>query len=146
MRVPNIAVRSRMWESTAVPVPGAHLSALGYYEARPSDVVDQDILVLDVRPPAALSESRIAAAQRFDPRHDFRALAQMLPFDFCLVVVCEKGPESRQVCERLVSMGYSNVHHLVGGMRRWRAERHSVRSGMGWQSFAEPLPNVEVLP
>lgn len=129
-----------------MPLEGAHRCSLGYFEVRPSEVVGQDILILDLREDTELGAGHIAGAQAFRGVRDEEVLRKILPSDFPMVVVCGYGPESKRFCLRLCDMGYREVHHLVGGMRRWRAEGHPVRTGLNFERFAVPLPvNIPVV-
>lgn len=104
----------------------APLTAKGYYEARPGDVVVRDdLFLLDVRFAEDL-ESDLGHIHQVHhlPLAELDALA--LPMDTPVVTVCGNGFESRKAAVALVEAGFEEVYHLVGGMIRWQAEQRPV--------------------
>lgn len=55
------------------------------------------------------------------PYNDIPGHLELLPKDksATIVVYCMTGPMSRAAARELVSMGYTAVHDLVGGMADW---------------------------
>jgi len=104
----------------------APLTAKGYYEARPGDVVVRDdLFLLDVRHPEDL-EGDLGHIHQVHhlPLADLDALH--LPKETPVVTVCGNGFESRKAAIALVEGGFMEVYHLVGGMIRWNAEERPV--------------------
>ncbi len=104
----------------------APLTAKGYYEARPGDVVlRDDLFLLDVR---ALEDLHSDLGHIHQVHH--LPLAELdaldLPFETPIVTVCGNGFESRKAAAALVAAGFTEVYHLVGGMIRWHAEERPV--------------------
>jgi len=74
-------------------------------------------LLVDVREVAEHAKERIEGAvhiplSAFDPR--------VLPNDKPLVIHCLGGMRAQQAAEHLVSMGFGDVHNLVGGLMGWK--------------------------
>lgn len=117
-------------------ISDAPLHRLGFYEARPLDVVDRrDLLVVDVRHEDDLlgTLGHIHGARHVPMKRLLaEGLPELAPTD-PVVVVCGNGRESRRCAEYLVQeRGFSEVYHLVGGMIRWNAEDRPVAKVRTW--------------
>ena len=107
----------------------------GYFEARPSDVLDQSLAIIDVRDEADVAIERIHGVRTFDAKD---AIASGVPLakDARFAIVCANGIVSRDVARALSKThGFTEVTLLVGGMRRWLAEGRPVARAGTWQSL-----------
>lgn len=85
-------------------------------------LIEAGTVPLDVRtgaehrrghPPGAINASYLG--------WNFRAKVADIPRETPLLVVCETGHRSPRAARLLVSYGFTDVTHLDGGMRSWRA-------------------------
>lgn len=117
-------------------IPEAPLHRLGFYEARPLDVVDRDdLLIVDVRPEEDLlgSMGHIHGVKHVPLTEVLRAGLPEIAADAAVVVVCGNGRESRRGAAHLATeRGFAEVYHLVGGMLRWTAEDRPVARVRTW--------------
>jgi rhodanese-related sulfurtransferase len=109
----------------------AHIMAEGYAQVRPGDVARHDDLTyLDVRADTndLLGDlGHINGVRHVPLARVVAAGLDGVPKDSPVVVVCNDGRESRDAAIALVAVhGFSEVYHLVGGMRRWSAEDRPV--------------------
>jgi rhodanese-related sulfurtransferase len=80
--------------------------------------IEQGIAVLiDVREAAECAKERIAGAIHV-PLTAFDAGS--LPKDKALVIHCLGGKRGEQAANRLVELGFDDVHNLVGGLIGWK--------------------------
>lgn len=102
--------------------------------------VDELVLLLATHPGALIVDVRSAASRRTDPYvipgshlFDFAsadAALATLPRNSSVVVYCSCPNEASaaKVAERLVKLGFSNVHPLTGGLDAWRAAGRDVQA------------------
>lgn len=78
----------------------------------------KDFVLIDVHIPYA---GEIPGTDLFIPYNAIDQYKEKLPRqkDTKIVVYCETGPMSSIAAEKLVSMGYTRVFNLPGGMRAW---------------------------
>ncbi|MDG2049191.1 MAG: Grx4 family monothiol glutaredoxin [Myxococcota bacterium] len=76
--------------------------------------------LLDVRTPEEYETARLEQAQLVDQRL-FEHL-QTLPRDTRLVFLCHHGPRGVQAAEQFLSMGFTDVHNVAGGLHAWSQE------------------------
>ncbi|MFW5926033.1 MAG: rhodanese-like domain-containing protein [Myxococcota bacterium] len=116
-------------------IPVAPKHKRGFFEARPGDVAGRDDLVLvDVRDERELTDD-YGHIHGVVHRSMDRILDEGLPehpADKPIVLVCDNGFRSRKCAAHLVSQGFTEVYHLVGGMRRWTAEERPVARVPTW--------------
>ena len=83
-------------------------------------MMDQkDFILINVHIPY---EGEIARTDLLIPFNKINRYKNQLPDDkdAKIVVYCMMGPMGRIAAEKLVSMGYSQVIHLQGGMKAWQ--------------------------
>ncbi len=105
----------------------------GYFEARPSDVVREALLIIDVRDEEAIAAEHIHGVRAFSAT---TAIDEGLPLDkdARFAIVCSNGVISRDVARALTQThGFANVTLLVGGMRRWIGEDRPVSRAGSWR-------------
>lgn len=73
--------------------------------------------LIDVRTDREWNTARIASAKLLDP--DTQATVEAMPRDTVLVFQCHHGVRSQHAAEHFLSMGFSDVHNLVGGIDAW---------------------------
>jgi rhodanese-related sulfurtransferase len=122
----------------ATRIPEAPLHRLGYWQARPGDVIGRnDLFMVDVRAAEddLLGELGHIHGVRHVPAARVRAAGlPQVPKDQPVVVVCQNGHESFEVAVSLVrDHGFDEVYHLVGGMIRWVAEERPIARVPTWR-------------
>ncbi len=100
--------------------------AAGYKSIRGSELKEMiadsiEELIIDVREPELYKKGHIPGAINIeydDAKKD--GLDDLLvDKDSRIVFVCHGGPMGDKLSKKLVERGYTNVHNLAGGMRRW---------------------------
>jgi monothiol glutaredoxin len=76
--------------------------------------------LFDVRSPEERARAAIPGAQHVDAQQVQRIEA--LPRDTMLVFHCHRGNRSQSAAEHFASLGFTNVHRLVGGIDAWSVE------------------------
>ncbi|MEE9362661.1 MAG: rhodanese-like domain-containing protein [Cellulophaga sp.] len=86
------------------------------------------VFLLDSRKKKEYKVSHIANAvwvgyNKFKPK----TITRLIPDkSTSIVVYCSIGVRSNQIGEKLVKMGYTNVHNLYGGIFKWANEKKPV--------------------
>ena len=111
-------------------IQGAHRTANGYYEVRPSDLLAQsDALVVDIRDEAELlsAQGHIHGVRHLSVEALPAWLASHASTHAPVVLVCENGRRSATTATALAKeFPERAVCVLVGGMTRWLAEDRPV--------------------
>lgn len=83
-------------------------------------LASKDFTLVNVKTPYF---AEIEKTDLFIPYDQIASQASKLPQDRAakIVVYCRSGVESRQAAEALVSLGYTNVWNLDGGMLGWQS-------------------------
>ncbi len=78
---------------------------------------DEEIHLFDVRTPQEIAIATIDGGRVLDQQ----ALADIedLPKDSKLVFFCHKGQRSMAAAQRILALGFTNVHNLAGGIDAW---------------------------
>jgi rhodanese-related sulfurtransferase len=90
---------------------------------------NQDVLVIDVRQPLdMLADSVIIPGAQWFAPDDVRANPSLLPKERDLVVYCTCASDktSRTILQRALSLGFSRVKFLKGGLDGWRTRGFPV--------------------
>lgn len=83
--------------------------------------------IIDVRTKKEFESGHIASAINMDYyAEDFQKQLTSLPKDKPLLIYCLSGSRSNSAVERLHTMGYTNVHHLAGGIQSWKMAKLPV--------------------
>lgn len=76
--------------------------------------------LIDVRTPNEIATASVQGARMFDEPY-FDEL-QALPRDVPLVFLCHHGNRSQAAAEQFRSLGFSEIHNVVGGIDAWSRE------------------------
>jgi len=76
--------------------------------------------LVDVRTPEEQQKARIEGAQLLDPGKG--AALEKLDLDTKLVFHCHHGGRSQKAAEHFASLGFRDVHNVVGGIDAWSVE------------------------
>ncbi|HSH01649.1 MAG TPA: rhodanese-like domain-containing protein [Anaerolineae bacterium] len=77
-----------------------------------------DVVVVDVRSAGEYAGGHVAGS-RLLPLFTLPLRHNELPKDKRIVCVCRSGARSQAACEQLVSLGFTDVINLQGGMMAW---------------------------
>ncbi len=85
----------------------------------------EEVYLLDVHIP---KQEHISGTDDFIPFNQLAANKSKLPAnkDTEIVVYCRSGNMSETASRELVSMGYTNVKNLLGGVQAWKAQGYSL--------------------
>ena len=84
----------------------------------------RDFILLDTLPSAAYAAGHLPGARHLMSDDVLARAADVLPDRAaCIVVYCASATCKRAglSAERLATLGYSDIHHYVGGKKSWRA-------------------------
>ena len=94
--------------------------------------IDQgdDPLVVDVRTPVEFRSKHISIAKNI-PLSDLGedALEGIVNKEDKAFLICQSGMRSQKALEQLLTLGYSNVESIEGGMRAWIENGYPVVEG-----------------
>ena len=91
------------------------------------EAVDGDVIVLDVRTPEEYAGGHLDGAQSVDIYGaDFKKTLESLDKSKPYYVYCHSGGRSMQACEQMLSMGFTNVHNMEGGIRDWKKASYEL--------------------
>jgi rhodanese-related sulfurtransferase len=90
---------------------------------------DESIQLVDVREYAEFAGGLIPGA-RLLPLGDLQRCAAELDSTRPVVCVCASGKRSAQAMEKLVALGFNEVHQLDGGLMAWKQARCPVEKDM----------------
>lgn len=79
-------------------------------------------ILIDVRTPGEVSQGYIDGASQFIDVYspDFQKKMERLYKNKTYVVYCRSGARSAQAGERMISMGFTKVYNLQGGISNWK--------------------------
>ena len=95
---------------------------ISHVEAKKIMDNEKDAVILDVREPEEVQEGYIENAV-FIPNGDIETMAHnIIPNkEKKILVYCRSGRRSKEACEKLVKLGYTNVYDF-GGIMDWPFE------------------------
>ena len=82
----------------------------------------EDYVILDVRTSEEFAEKHIVGAVNI-PNESIGngPIAELPDLDQLILVYCRSGNRSKQACEKMVKLGYTNVYEF-GGIIDWTGE------------------------
>jgi sulfur dioxygenase len=84
--------------------------------------------IIDVREPDEFSgELGHVCGAELHPLGELNAHAETWARDQPLLVICKRGGRSAKAYRHLISMGFTNVTNLVGGMMAWNEDGLEVQ-------------------
>ena len=87
---------------------------------------DENSVLLDVRTPAEVAESRIPNSINIDFRSpDFISEVDDLDKEKSYYVYCRSGARSANACMQMSAMGFGKLVNLEGGILGWTGETES---------------------
>jgi rhodanese-related sulfurtransferase len=107
--------------------------AHSFAAASPQDVIrlmNQNALVLDIRPQEAYAAGHVAGA-RHRPSDQIATAGETLKKqkDKPIVVYCDTGPLAASAVRQLIAQGFTKVCSLRGGLSAWRTDNLPVAKG-----------------
>ena len=89
--------------------------------------IEKDTIIVDLREPVLYNKGHIQGAILM-PFADFEKQYTQLEQNKRIILACHTGSMGEASGQFLISMGYTRVYNLVGGMRAWREKRklHSL--------------------
>ncbi|HEU4623561.1 MAG TPA: rhodanese-like domain-containing protein [Steroidobacteraceae bacterium] len=90
-------------------------------------LMNQNALVLDLRPPEAFAAGHLAGARNLPFEQIGKAGETLKKYkEKPIVVYCETGATSGSAARKLAEQGFTKVVNLRGGLQAWRAENLPV--------------------
>ena len=87
-------------------------------------IQSENILLVDVRTPDEFKAGKIAEAVNWNYYdQDFMGKFEKVDKDKPIYLYCRSGGRSGQAGEKLINAGYTNVHHLGGGILAWEKDK-----------------------
>lgn len=87
---------------------------------------DSSVLYLDAREQEEFAVSHLPGARCIGYEHFDEAAVAGLKKDQPIVVYCSVGIRSERIAERLITMGFTNVSNLYGGLFEWVNQEQSL--------------------
>lgn len=109
------------------------IRAHSFSAASPQDVIrlmNQNALVLDIRPQEAYAAGHVAGARHM-PSDQLATAGETLKKqkDKPIVVYCDTGPLAASAVRQLIAQGFTKVCSLRGGLSAWRTDNLPVAKG-----------------
>ena len=94
-------------------------------------MVEENVVLLDVRTPKEFAQGKIPEAINLDFYHDgFAEKLEKLDKNNTYMVYCAAGRRSKHALSLLKDKGFKSVYDLKGGMKAWRKAGFEVDEGM----------------
>ena len=82
-----------------------------------------EFIILDVRSPDEYSDAHIAKADNIDYNSSiFKLEIDKMDRNKKYLVYCRSGHRSSNAVKIMISMGFTDIHNLSGGIRKWLGE------------------------
>lgn len=91
--------------------------------AKARALIEDGVLLLDLRDPCAYARGRIMLAQPVG-EPDLLRLAATTPRETPILVYCDTGASAPQYAQALADYGFDAVYCLDGGFEAWRRSHH----------------------
>jgi rhodanese-related sulfurtransferase len=108
--------------SLSSPVVASGLTTIDGKQLEALMADGRSLVIVDVREPELFAAGRIRGAINIPYDEARRRIFKELSPQDRIVFVCHGGPMGDELGHLLAENGYSNVHNLKGGMKRWRGE------------------------
>jgi rhodanese-related sulfurtransferase len=93
-------------------------------------LINQNALVLDLRPAEAFATGHLAGARNLPPEQLPQAGETLKKYkEKPVVVYCDTGSQSGSAARKLAEQGFTKAVNLRGGLAAWRAENLPVTRG-----------------
>ncbi len=93
-------------------------------------LMNQNALVLDLRPAEAFATGHLAGARNLPPEQLPQAGETLKKYkEKPVVVYCDSGTQSGPAARKLAEQGFSKAVNLRGGLAAWRAENLPLTRG-----------------
>lgn len=92
---------------------------------------NETVYILDAREQPEFDVSHIKGAKLIGHNQLNKNALNGIPKNATIVVYCTVGVRSEQVGERLLKMGYTNVHNLLGSIIEWVNQNNQVIDSSG---------------
>jgi rhodanese-related sulfurtransferase len=94
-----------------------------------SRILDDSVLLIDVRTPKEFQECRISGAANIDIKSDlFNEEAGKIDRNVPVYLYCRAGVRSDKAAKRMAELGFENVYDLDDGILGWRDEGYPIDS------------------
>lgn len=103
----------------------------------PTDALKQkmksepSMVLLDIRSEEEYAVSHIKHARFVDYDAFSEEVVADLPREAPVIVYCSVGYRSEKIGEKLLKMGFQNVHNLYGGIFQWKNDGFEVLNALG---------------
>lgn len=85
---------------------------------------DSSVVLVDVRTPEEYGQGHIKGSRQINYYEaNFHSQLESLPKDKTLILYCRSGRRSAEARTFLISIGYSRVFNMIGGIIAWRKQR-----------------------
>lgn len=75
--------------------------------------------IIDVRRPDEYAEKHLAGARLVPNESIGNSLIDGLPLTKTILVYCKSGKRSEMATKKLLSLGYSRIYNMAGGIDAW---------------------------
>lgn len=94
-----------------------------YISVTPEEAKDMlsqgDLALLDVRTKAEFAEKHLAGARNIPNETIGSSLIDGLALTKTILVYCKSGKRSEMAVKKLLSLGYTHVYNMAGGIEAW---------------------------
>ncbi len=80
-----------------------------------------DFVILDVRSFEEYSDNHIEKAQNIDYSQKFEEKIKKLDKNKKYLIYCRSGHRSSNATKIMLKSGFTDIHNLSGGIRKWKA-------------------------
>lgn len=111
-------------------IPTSFGTYISVTPAEAKDMLSQgNLALLDVRRKDEYAEKHIPGAQLVPNETIGNSLLKGIPLVKTLLVYCKSGKRSEQAVKKLLSLGYSHIYNIAGGIDNWTYDTVSGTEG-----------------